>query len=243
MSSSFTIARLLPAALGLNGSASNAQIVATSLTHLGHQVSVVDIEKPGDAVSGVDLVCVGSGSGSQLRPAATEIIGLARTLAEWKRQGAWFFAVGVGWDLLGTQITMPEGDVVPGVGIFPSSAHRGAHRFSGEVSGVDYRDRPSAGYVNQVGSSVPEEGITPLLQITHQSGDYPQHDGLVAPGLMATRLGGPALALNPHWADDLVTGLLATRGEAFEPRDFHHRVNHAAAQARSAIDARLGASR
>lgn len=243
MSSWFTIARLLPGSLGLNGSAANAGIVQKSLQELGHTVTMVDVEGPSDCVTAVDLVCVGSGSGSQIRPAATELIGLARSLEEWRRQGAWFFAVGSGWDLLGGHLTIAEGETLPGVGIFPSYADRTGARFSGEVSGVDYEGRPSAGYVNQVGSSTLEGNAKPLLTIAHSSGEYQHHDGLIAPGLMATRLGGPALALNPHWSDDIVKGLLASRGEEFVPKDFHNRVNLVSEKARLAIDGRLGVSR
>jgi CobQ-like glutamine amidotransferase family enzyme len=243
MSSWFTIARLLPGSLGLNGSAANAEIVATSLRHLGHTVTIVDIEQPADVVSAVDLVCVGSGSGSQLRPAATQLLGLVRNLQEWKRQGAWFFAVGTGWDLLGGHIALEAGEVLPGAGVFPSSADHTTSRFSGEVSGVDYKGRPSAGYINQVGASSLETGGESLLSITQASADYHDADGVIAPGLMATRLGGPALALNPHWSDDIVTALLATRGERFQPTEFHDRVTVAAAKARAKIEERLLSSR
>jgi CobQ-like glutamine amidotransferase family enzyme len=243
MSSWFTIARLLPSSLGLNGSAANAEIVATSLRHVGHTVTIVDVESPADVVSAVDLVCVGSGSGSQLRPAATQLLGLVRSLQEWQRQGAWFFAVGTGWDLLGSHVTLEAGEVLPGVGIFPSSADHTTTRFAGEVSGVDYKGRLSAGYINQVGASSLDPDSEALMSIANASADYQKADGVIAPGLMATRVGGPALALNPHWSDDIVTALLATRGETFQPTDFHDRVSAAAAKARAHIEDRLSSSR
>jgi CobQ-like glutamine amidotransferase family enzyme len=235
----FTIARVLPGPLGLNGSAANAEIIATALKHQGHNVSLVDIASPADVISAVDVVCVGSGSGSQIRPAATELIGLVRALTLWQQQGAWFFAVGTGWDLLGRHLVLADGGELPGAGIFPSSADHSSGRFSGEVAGVDYRARPSAGYINQVGRSTLEEGVSPLMTVTSAAGDYPAAEGLVGPNMMATRLGGPALALNPHWLDDIVEGLLRTRGARYQPDDFQHRVVRAADQARAKIEARL----
>lgn len=241
MSSWFTIARVLPGMLGLNGSAANAQIIATALEQQGHNVSIVDITSPAEVISTVDVVCVGSGSGSQVRPAATELIALVRALTLWQQQGAWFFAVGTGWDLLGRHLVLADGGELPGAGIFPSSADHTSGRFAGEVAGMDYRARPSAGYINQVGRSTLEEGVNPLMTVTSAAGDYPAAEGLVGPNMMATRLGGPALALNPHWLDDIVQGLLSSRGASYQPHDFQDRVVHAADQARAKIEARLAA--
>jgi len=242
VSSWFTIARILPGILGLNGSAANAGIIAKALEQQGHKVSIVDIESPADTISTVDVVCVGSGSGSQIRPAATELIGLVRALTLWQQQGAWFFAIGTGWDLLGRQLTLADGEQLPGAGIFPSVAEHHTGRFAGEVAGVDYRGRPSAGYINQVGHSTLEEPGRALLDITHQSAPYPSAEGLVGPQMMATRVGGPALALNPHWRDDIVEGLLSARGLSYQPTDFDHRVGEAAAHARAKITGRLSST-
>lgn len=235
----FTIARLLPSFLGLNGTAANAEIVAKSLRVLGHEVTVVDVDDPSQVVSSVDLVCVGSGSTSQLAPAATALLGLVRTLNQWRSAGAYVFATGMGWDLLGRQVIAADGDVVPGCGIFPSSADLRVPRFSGEVSGIDYRERPFAGYINHVGLSTLEEGVSALGQIQLSSGEYPREEGLIGERIMATRVGGPALALNPHWCDDIVTQLLASRGTTFAPTEFHERVTLAAERARALIVERL----
>ena len=235
----FTIARLLPAHLGLNGSAANAEIVAKSLRELGHEVRVVDVNDPSQAVSSVDLVCVGSGSTSQLKPAATALLGLVRILNQWRSSGAYVFAHGMGWDLLSRQVIAADGSVLPGCGIFPTTADHGVPRFSGEVSGTDYRGRPFAGYVNQVGVCVNDDAVGALGTIELSAGEYPSEEGVLAEGMMATRVGGPALALNPHWCDDIVSDLLATRGQSFVPSEFHDRVTLAAERARALIVGRL----
>ncbi len=243
MTSWFTIARVLPAMLGVNGSAASAEIVGTALRRMGHEVSIIDIHSPGDVVRTVDFVAVGSGSGSSTGPAATELMGLVPALRSWQDQGAWFFAVGTGWDLLGHHVVVASGDVIPGVGVFPSSADHQSGRFSGEVSGLDYKSRETAGYINQVGHSTLDDGVQALWNIDKAAGEYPVAEGLVAGPLMATRLGGPALSLNPHWVDDIVAGMLTARGLAPLATDFHERVDGLAARARGAINARLGVSR
>ena len=242
MSQWFTIARVLPRTLGLNGSAANAEIVAASLRALGHDVSVVDVNSPADVVTAVDLVCIGSGSGSSFRPAATELIGLLRPLTQWHASGAWFFAVGQGWDLLGQHAVVSGSETIPGAGLLPSWADLRGDRFAGEVMGVDYRGRSCAGYVNQVGRSILEDGIEPLATISASAGEFPATDGLVTERAMATRFGGPALALNPQWCADIVSGLVASRGLAYESTDFHGRVEAAATQARAKIQERLAPS-
>jgi CobQ-like glutamine amidotransferase family enzyme len=239
MSSWFTIARVLPSHFSLNGSAANAEIVAVALQRLGHHVALLDVNTPSDVVSTVDLACIGSGSGSSIRPAAIELIGLASALNQWKSNGAWYFGVGTGWDLLGETLTLSDGTKMPGAGIFPSVADHRVPRFSGEIAGVDYQGRPSAGYVNQVGQTELSDGVSHLLSVNKAAGDYPAEEGLVGPLMMATRLGGPALALNPHWLDDIVAGILLARGLEYTPGAFRTRVNHAAQQARHAIETRL----
>jgi CobQ-like glutamine amidotransferase family enzyme len=240
VSSWFTIARLLPQTLGINGSSQNALILEKTLSNMGHQVSVVDINDPADLVSTVDVVCVGSGSGSSVKPAATQLIGLVRALTEWRNAGAYFFAVGVGWDLLGSHLVLSHDETLPGVGIFPSHATHEVPRFAGEVSGIDYQGRPSAGYVNQVGASTLDSGVSPLVSITRSAKPWEGHEGLVSDGLMATRLGGPALSLNPHWALDIAQSMMASRGQTAHPTAFHDRVERLAISARALIDQRLG---
>lgn len=243
MTSPFTIARLLPTMLGSNGSAAGAEILGATLRHMGHEVSIVDIHRPADVVRTVDCVSVGSGSGSSIGPAATELMGLVSALRSWQDQGAWFFAVGTGWDLLGHHVVTATGDLIPGVGVFPSSADHRSGRFSGEVSGLDYKSRDCAGYINQVGSSTLDEGVQALWSIDKASREHSVAEGLISGTLMATRLGGPALSLNPHWVNDIVGGMLAARGLAPEATDFHERVAELATRARGAITGRLGVSR
>jgi CobQ-like glutamine amidotransferase family enzyme len=240
MTSWFTIVRVLPAMLSTNGSGANAEIVAATLRRMGHEVALVDVNHVSDVTATVDMVSIGSGSGSSLAPAAAELIGLVSALSSWKEQGAWFCAVGIGWDLLGQHVITESGDTIPGAGIFPSHADHRPGRFAGEVAGTDYRQRPTAGYLNNVGTSILDDGVSPLWTIEQAAGDYPAAEGLIHENLLATRLGGPALALNPHWRDDIVTGMLASRGLSEKRTDFHHRVDDNAAVARSLIEARLG---
>jgi CobQ-like glutamine amidotransferase family enzyme len=242
---SIVIARVLPELLSINGSLGNADILAATLTRMGHAVSVTDVSSVSDVATPPDVVCVGSGSTSTLQPALTALVPLATALQGWASNGAVFFAVGTGWDVLGNDITVKDDQVLPGIGIFPSSSDHRAGRFAGEVAGVDYKGRDTAGYINQVGTSTLHDG-EPLVTITHQAKPIAPDEGIFRGHLFGTKLGGPALSLNPHLRDDAIDAILARRGlgsvaECQAPgfREFHDRVDQLAATAREKIRQRL----
>jgi CobQ-like glutamine amidotransferase family enzyme len=239
------IARVLPDLLSINGSLGNADILAATLTRMGHAVSVVDISGVSDVAATPDVVCVGSGSTSTLQPALTALVPLATALQDWAKNGAVFCAVGTGWDVLGRDITARDNQVLPGIGIFPSSADHLTGRFAGEVAGVDYRGRDTAGYINQVGTTTLHDGQS-LVTITHQAKPIAPDEGIVHGQLFGTKLGGPVMSVNPHLRDDVIDAILARRGlgsvaECQTPgfKDFHDRVDQLASTAREKIRQRL----
>jgi len=239
------IARVLPELLSINGSLGNADILAATLARMGHPVTVVDVSSVSDAAVTPDVVCVGSGSTSTLQPALTALVPLATALQGWATNGAVFCAVGTGWDVLGNDITVKDDQVLPGIGIFPSSSDHRTGRFAGEVAGVDYRGRDTAGYINQVGTTTVHDG-EPLMTISHQAKPIAPEEGIVHGPLFGTKLGGPALSLNPHLRDDVIDAIIARLGggtvaECQTPgfREFHDRVNQLAATAREKIRQRL----
>lgn len=239
------IARLLPDLLSINGSLGNADILASTVNRMGHEVNVVDVSGASDVAVTPDVVCVGSGSTSALQPALTALVPIASALHGWAQDGAAFCAIGMGWDVLGQDITLADGGVLPGIGIFPSSADYRPGRFAGEVAGVDHKNRDTAGYINQVGTTTLHDG-TPLMTISHQAKPIAPGEGIVHGSLLGTKLGGPALSLNPHLRDDVIDTILAGRGlgtlaecqtDGF--REFHTRIDHLAATAREKIRQRL----
>ena len=246
MTTSFVVARLLPDLLGINGSTGNADILATTLTRMGHHVVTVDVNSVGDCPHPPDVVVVGSGSTSALHPALTALIPLASTLHGWATQGVPFVAVGMGWDVLGQNITDTEGTTAPGVGVFATSVDYRPGRFSGEVAGVDLRGRPVAGYINQVGTSTLHRGEA-LATITQSAKPIPREEGVIDGHLFGTRLGGPVMSLNPALRDDVVDIILTRSNQDLVSdcthpgfTEFHTRVDSLAARARAGIVQRLG---
>jgi CobQ-like glutamine amidotransferase family enzyme len=212
---------------------------------MGHHVSLVDIDGVSDAAIDPDVVCVGSGSTSSLRPALTALVPLASALHDWADAGVTFFALGMGWDVLGESVTTVQGETLPGVGLFPSSCDYQAGRYSGEVAGVDFQGRDTAGYINQVGVTTRHSGEA-LMTIDHSAGAIAHQEGLRHGSLLGTKLGGPALSLNPHWRDDVIDAVVTRRGlgptpQSREPEclEFLRRTHQLATQARQAITARV----
>lgn len=239
------IARVLPELLAINGSLGNADILQSTLTRMRHHATIADVSHTRDASIRPDVVCVGSGSTSVLEAALTALVPLTPALHAWAADGVAFFAVGMGWDVLGQHITLPDGRTLPGIGIYPTSSDYRSGRFTGEVSGHDYRGRATAGYINQVGTTTLHDG-EPLMTITHHAHPIDAREGVVHGPLFGTKLGGPALSLNPHLRDDVANAILARRGlgqvvDCSTPgfTDFHARVNNLAASARGKILARL----
>jgi len=85
------------------------------------------------------------------------------------------------------------------------------------------------------------EGVEPLLSLQNPPEGWPHSEGLRGDRLFATRLGGPALALNPHWAQDIVSDVLASRGLSLEIGPPQGRIELAARRTREQIAKRLGA--
>jgi CobQ-like glutamine amidotransferase family enzyme len=246
MTTSLVVARLLPDLLGINGSAGNADILAATLTRMGHHVVTVDVNQVGDCPHPPDVVVVGSGSTSVLHPALTALIPLASALNAWAKAGVPFVAVGMGWDVLGQDIVDSQGNTIPGVGVFATSADYRPGRFSGEVAGSDYRGRPLAGYINQVGTSTRRRG-TPLATLTQSAKPIALEEGVSDRHLFGTRLGGPVMSLNPALRDDVIDIILSRRNQDLAAdcthpgfTEFRTRVDFLAARARAGVVSRIG---
>jgi CobQ-like glutamine amidotransferase family enzyme len=131
------------------------------------------------------------------------------------------------------------------MGIYPTTADYRPGRFAGEVAGTDYRGRETAGYINQVGTSARHDG-QPVFTIIRCAKPIAAEEGIVCGPLFGTKLGGPALSLNPHLRDDVVDAILARRSlgsvaDCAAPgfTEFDARVKQSASRAREGILHRL----
>jgi CobQ-like glutamine amidotransferase family enzyme len=134
----------------------------------------------------------------------------------------------------------------PGLGLTEVRTTLRANRASTEVSGLDYRGREVAGYLNdaalrETADAAALLSFLPVPNGSWQGGNGEQGEGVHSERLWATAVSGPFLALNPHVADDIIAAVFSSRGIPVPKlTEAHGRVDTAAETARAWIRSRLG---
>jgi CobQ-like glutamine amidotransferase family enzyme len=207
---------LFPRELGLNGETGNLDVLAQRLEWAGIESKVQIFEGRGGIPADADAVFIGSGTMAGALEAFEALRPQADNLLALKEAGVPFFALGLGWEILSQGIALEDGTFIKGVGIFPSRSVKTAVRASAESFGFDQAGKLTTGYANHSSEIELLGGALPLIEMREGFGNSSSSDaktrpdeGLVFENLMAARLNGPLLALNPHLADrflELVTG-------------------------------------
>ena len=232
------ILHLYPAELGINGDAGNVLALAERARWRGVDVDIVRHASGAELPASVDIVHIGSGPLSGQRAVHDDVLRIAPRLREWRDAGVPFLAIAGGWQLLGTGLETPEGDLLAGAGVFPTRAALGAKRHVGEIV-VRLADGTSfAGFENHSARTV-LDGAEPLGRVVSGTGNGDGNEGVVVGSSIGTHLHGPVLPMNPALADRLLSAAL--RGEV-PPVQPTERVDRYALNARRAIADRLGVS-
>ncbi|MEA9984820.1 glutamine amidotransferase [Subtercola sp. RTI3] len=239
------ILHLFPRTLGMNGESGNVDILRRRASSRGIAVEITRLE-PGVAVPlQVDLVFIGSGPVSaevQAHPGVADVAPGLRLLAQ---QGIPFLAVGAGFQLLGETVTLADGTVLAGAGVFPVRTVIAGERVVGDFV-VESRLGTLVGFENR-GSYIDIGDAAPIGHVVYGRGNLAASgpgagasaaaaaasDGsslgatLVAPdarvegfwvdNLIGTHLHGPVLANNPALADWLLETALARRASTALP--------------------------
>ncbi|MGO4534157.1 type 1 glutamine amidotransferase [Leifsonia sp. 2MCAF36] len=232
------ILHLYPAELGINGDAGNVLALAERARWRGVDVEVVSHASGATLPASVDIVHIGSGPLSGQRAVHEDVLRIAPQLRAWRDAGVPFLAIAGGWQLLGTGLETPEGDLLAGAGVFPTRAALGAKRHVGEIV-VRLADGSSvAGFENHSARTV-LDGAEPLGRVASGTGNGDGAEGVALGSSIGTHLHGPVLPMNPALADRLLGAAL--RGEV-PPIPQTERVDRYAHNARRAIADRLGVS-
>ena len=142
---------------------------------------------------------------------------------------------------------MEDGTEIETLGIFPSVARHVSVRASCESYGFDFQGNLTAGYSNHSAEVDLEDGITPLVNLLAGHGNSSigsaktrSDEGLVYENLVASRLNGPLLTLNPHLADYILKFGLERLGLEYESASSETKIADGyAAKAREGIEKRL----
>lgn len=198
-----TIVQLYPDELGVAGDRGNVLALIRRFESAGFEPEVVAYRR-GDALpASADLVVVGGGPLSAMRNIHADLLSLGDTLSSWFRSGVPFFAYGSGAELLGTAITLLDGSVIGGLGLFPLQTARTPTRKVGYVTAdtafgqlVGFEDNASVWTIAGDGEV--------LGTITAGVGNGDGREGVLVGDSIATQMGGPLLPLNPALTDVFV---------------------------------------
>lgn len=206
------IVHLFAEALSSSGDSGNVQTLAYRLEQRGHSVEVLSWSGEGDFPCDVDAVVIGNGPWSAAKQLVETVERISAALHELRDSGAVIFAVGTGAELLASRVTDGSGDVYAGAGVFPFEAVRDVDRRVGYMR-ISSREGDLIGFGDFASSWKLEQSDDSIGNAV--VGDRPSSvvaEGCQVANCVATRLGGPALPLNPELADALVAKILRRKG-------------------------------
>lgn len=197
--------------LSLNGESGNLDVLVARLRWSNVASQIQHFEGAGDFPSQVDAVFIGSGTLAGALEALEALRPHRLKLQEFASQKVPFLAFGLGWEILGESVKLPDGELIQGLGVFPSRSVRGEVRASRECFGYDEYGNLTTGYANHSAEIELIAGAKPLIELTSGFGNSSIRpasevpgEGLIQENLMASRLNGPLLAINPHIADRFI---------------------------------------
>jgi lipid II isoglutaminyl synthase (glutamine-hydrolysing) len=204
------IALVYPDLLGTYGDGGNALVLEQRARRRGGDVEVVNVAN-GDDMPDANLYLLGGGEDGPQRLGADLL--RRSSFASRVRDGAFVLAVCAGLQLLGTTFAVEGDDEYEGLGLVDAQTRRGEHRSVGELV-VDVASRHLVGFENHGGRTSLGEGVEPLGQVKKGVGNDGSVDGFLTPTIWASYAHGPLLAMNPWFADEILTKVI---GRELEP--------------------------
>jgi CobQ-like glutamine amidotransferase family enzyme len=208
---------LFPKQLGLNGETGNLDCLVQRLTWAGQQPQVEAFDGEGKIPTNIDAIFIGSGTLAGALEALDLLDEQGATLRQLASEGTPVLALGLGWEILGESIKLLDQTSVIGAGVFPSRSQRVQQRASAESFGFDDSGVLTTGYANHSSEIELLDKAAALVQLqvgfgnsSSVSAKQRPDEGLLEGNLMAARLNGPLLPLNPHLADKFLS-LVANR--------------------------------
>jgi lipid II isoglutaminyl synthase (glutamine-hydrolysing) len=230
--SALRIVHVYPNLLGTYGDAGNAIVLRRRAEARGVPVELL-VVPPGEPVPAQgDVYLLGGGEDAKQTAAAHELRADGGILTA-ARRGAAILGICAGYQLLGETFLGVGGAVTPGLGLLDVRTDRLDRRAVGNmlarpVAGSGLPDL--IGFENHGGATVLGSAARPLghVAIGVGNGDGRATEGAVQGAVYGTYLHGPALALNPALADELLAtavGELAPLDDTLCERLRHHRLH------------------
>ncbi|MHB1089150.1 MAG: type 1 glutamine amidotransferase [Acidimicrobiales bacterium] len=205
-----TIATLLPDLLGTYGDGGNGLVLAERARRRGEAVRLVSMEL-GDDLPDAQIYLLGGGEDGPQRLARDLLVeGSFRARVD---DGAKVLAVCAGLQILGETFSVEGDDEFEGLALVAVRTTRGRSRSVGELV-VAVGDRTLVGFENHGGETHLGAGVAPFGRVRQGRGNDGVVDGYRTSAIWATYAHGPVLALNPWFADEILTAVL---GRELEP--------------------------
>jgi CobQ-like glutamine amidotransferase family enzyme len=210
-----TLLHLFPEDLGASGDSGNVQTVAYRLRERGFDVKVSTYSSGDGLGDKPGAVFIGSGPWAAAQRALDALAPVRSTLRDWFSAGVPFFAVGTGAEILARTITLRDGHEISGLDLFPFTVVRDRDRL------VAYNDCDSrlgriVAFSDLSSEWRCDDTAEPLGHGVIGGKRVARNDGVICASSIATQLGGPVLALNPHIADWVAERIVERAGGAFD---------------------------
>jgi CobQ-like glutamine amidotransferase family enzyme len=195
--SAVRIGLLYPDLLGTYGDRGNAVVLGHRLARRGLPFELVTVHATDPCPAALDLYVIGGGE-DHAEDIAARLLHESPLVDSW-RNGASIVAICAGFQLLGTSMTLTNGERVAGLGVVDASTTPGRDRRVGDVvlDASDARLGALAGFENHRGVTTVDGGAPPL-GIARATG---RREGVLGERLLATYLHGPVLVRNPALTD------------------------------------------
>lgn len=204
------IALVYPELLGTYGDGGNALVLAERARRRGLDVEV-EVVTIDDDVPTASVYLLGGGEDGPQRLGADLL--RRSSFADRVRDGSYVVAVCAGLQLLGTTFAVEGDDEYEGLALVEARTRRGARRSVGDLV-VQVDERYLVGFENHGGVTALEGSLAPLGTVKRGVGNDGTVDGFRTPNIWASYAHGPLLALNPWFADEILTTVL---GRELEP--------------------------
>lgn len=235
------ILELYPQQLNLNGDTGNRTALARRLQLAGVDVAQAVYDPGDDIPADADIVLTGTGTSSAVRSIAPDLARIAPTLKSWSQGGTVFLAAGAGFHLLARTTTMGSGETIDGAGIFDATVDATAPRTITEGFGIDTQFGTLIGTENHTAFVSLGTDARPLGTVLRGRGNGNGTDGAVVGNSFGTHLHGPALVLNPAFADRLIELACDRSGDVYRRNAEHDALDRVADLARGILMKKLSA--
>lgn len=198
------VAVLFPELLGTYGDGGNGLVVAERARRRGYEVELARVGL-GDELPEASLYLLGGGEDGPQRLA----VDLLRdsSFASRVSDGAHVVAVCAGLQILGRSFCIEGDDEYAGLGLVDVVTRRGTVRSVGELA-VRVGERLLVGFENHGGRTSLGPHVAPFGQVAKGRGNDGALDGYRTPTIWATYAHGPVLAMNPWFADEVLSSVL-----------------------------------